>query len=64
MPATESPKDTIISRAGTLGEIDAIAPNSFAPAIFFLYKNNLINLLFFQELTYLARESTSSSQKA
>lgn len=62
MPATESPKDTIISKAGALGEIDPIAPNSFAPA-FFSYKNDLINLLFFQELTYLARELTSYSQK-
>lgn len=46
MPATESPEDPIISKASALGEIDLIAPNSTAPAIFFFsYKNNTFAVL-------------------
>lgn len=64
VPATKLPKDTIIINSGALEKADSIVPDSLAVPSFFFYKSNLINLLSFQELTYLARELTSLNQKA
>lgn len=60
MPATESPKDTIITKPGALGEADPIAPDTITLAIFFFYKsNNKFSVLPGARRTYLARELTT-----